>query len=90
MSELFEPIYIDGRQLWKKFDQARFFVDREDRDIAQEAVEDMMEDGLDIVYCRNCVFCLSNPKDGAYVCSSMTNPNYVNATHFCSYGERKE
>ena len=44
MTELFKPKYIDGRKLWKKFDEAGLFVDHYDRDIAQGAVEDMMEE----------------------------------------------
>ena len=92
MNELFEPRYIDGRQLWKKFDEAGFFVNREDRDIAQKAVEDMMVDGLEIVRCKDCAFYKQNPyspyEDMMCMCWCDWLPTDPN--DFCSYGERKE
>lgn len=104
MSELFEPKYIDGRQLWKKFDKAGFFVNREDRDIAQGVVEDMVHaEGFEVVRCKDCKHGKSldrtKPpfkyyKDSCVLCECEDvvgdEPMVYLPEHFCSYGERKE
>ena len=103
MNELFNPIYIDGRKLWEKFDEAGLFVDYYDRDIAQGAVEDMMEeDGFEIVRCKDCKHGKSldrtKPpfkyyKDSCVLCECEDvigdEPMVYLPDHFCSYGERK-
>lgn len=43
---------------------------------------------VEVVKCKDCLFCLEN-YNHEYLCSAMTNPNYVSIDHFCSYGERK-
>ena len=80
MAELFKPIYIDGRKLWKKFDEAGLFVDYYDRDIAQGVVEDMMQrDGFEIVKCKDC-----------WKRDKHCFDRILEDDDFCSYGERKE
>ena len=78
MADLFKPRYIDGRKLWKVFDQAGFFVDREDRDIAQQAIEDMMQnEGIEIENsCSGCIYENANDTTDAIsncVCCSRIN-----------------
>ena len=103
MSEILEPKYIDGRQLWKKFDEAGFFVNREDRDIAQKAVEEAMVDGIDIVRCKDCKYwrdwqmAVANhgfgPNMGECHCDQWDNESFyylTKDTDFCSYGEIEE
>jgi hypothetical protein len=104
MSELLKPKYIDGRKLWKKFDEARFFVDRDDRDKVQAAVEDMMqEDGVEIVRCKDCKHGKSldrtKPpfkyyKDSCVLCECEDvvgdEPMVYLPDHFCSYGRKDD
>lgn len=104
MAELFKPIYIDGRKLWKKFDQSEFFVNREDRHIAQKSVEDMMRcDKVEIVRCKDCKYwrdwemAVANhgfgPNMGECHCAQWENEDFYYLTKgmdFCSYGEKEE
>ena len=48
------------------------------------------EDYEKVVRCKDCIYNFKSDVDGYYVCSAMTNPNYVPLNHFCGYGERKE
>ena len=54
--------------------------------IKQVPVADVVE----AVRCKDCIYNFKSDVDGYYVCSAMTNPNYVPLNHFCGYGERKE
>ena len=93
MNELFEPKYIDGRKLWKKFDEAGLFVNREDRDIAQEVVEDMMKEseGLTkVVRCKSCKFSEWSDKNKQRYCTRKWTMYKVRERDFCSHGKKYE
>ena len=48
-----------------------------------------IDDTLEVVRCKDCLYNFKSDIDGYFVCSAMTNPNYVPLNHFCGYGERK-
>lgn len=47
-------------------------------------------DCVEVVRCKDCIYNYKSDTEGYYICSAMTNPNYVPLNHFCSYGERKD
>ena len=47
-------------------------------------------DVVEVVRCKDCIYNFKSDVDGYFVCSAMTNPNYVPLNHFCGHGERKE
>lgn len=47
-------------------------------------------DVVEVVRCKECVFCVKADNLDNYICSATINPNYVPLDHFCSYGERKD
>ena len=47
-------------------------------------------DVVEVVRCKDCIYNFKSDTEGYFVCSAMTNLNYVPLNHFCSYGERKE
>ena len=49
-----------------------------------------MDDCVEVVRCKDCIYNFKSDTEGYFICSAMTNPNYVPLNHFCSYGERKE
>ena len=48
-------------------------------------------DAVPVVRCKDCKYVKAHKAyDGRLVCGATTNPNWVSADHFCSYGERKD
>lgn len=95
MVKFFKPRYIDGRRLWKTFDQAGFFVDREDRDIAQQATKEAMADGIEIVKCKNCKYGENNYlQEGLILCTYYSSNGtcddiLMTEDDYCSHGENR-
>lgn len=46
-------------------------------------------DVVEVVRCKDCVFCKQNSYTKDYVCTRMQNCNVVELNHFCSYGKVK-
>lgn len=89
--------YIDADLLLKDIDESVVFSVRSGKTSSEirgaNKIIDRIKnaptaDVVEVVRCKDCMFCLEG-YNHENVCSAMTNPNYVNLDHFCSYGERR-
>lgn len=56
-------------------------------------LEDKIENGelVEVIRCKNCVFCKYNESSGFYKCTTTKGRfGVVKADDFCSFGERKK
>ena len=82
--------YIDAERLKMTFASGIRVYDGMYRteDIFHSIENEPTADVEEVVRCKDCLFCLESYRHEHY-CSAMTNANYVNLDHFCSYGKRK-
>lgn len=82
----------DREKLIEKLDKS-FAEQYEKRRLltAQHTADYLLANGVILpIRCKDCIYAVECATKGYFVCSAMTNFNYVRPNHFCSYGELKE